>query len=249
MQFQSSVIIGLVGEPNGQEQLRVVEHTALEKARLERELSAWRESGQPVIIYSNDEAFLERVADEVWWIRRGHPEVKGHPREVLDQYRHWVAAEVRSWGRGQSASLAPTLRRGDGRARLLSIETLGADGAATLTWSSGENVAIRVKVQFEADVPEPVVGIMLRTRIGMEVYGTNSELERLQLGPVKAGETRVVRFEFPCLLCPQEYTVTAASHDPDGVWHDWMEDAVAIRVTDARYTAGVANLRAKLRLE
>lgn len=249
MQFQSSVIVGVVGEPDGREQLRVIEHSALEKARLERELSAWRESGQPVVIFSNDEAFLERVADEIWWIRRGHPDVKGHPREVLDQYRHWVAGEVRGWGRGQAAPLAPSLRRGDGRARLLSIETLGADGVPTLTWSSGENVAVRVKVQFDAAVPDPVVGIMLRTRIGMEVYGTNTELEKLKLGPVSAGDRRTVRFDFACMLCPQEYTVTAASHDPDGVWHDWMEDAVAIRVTDVRYTAGVANLRAKARLE
>jgi lipopolysaccharide transport system ATP-binding protein len=47
-----------------------------------------------------------------------------------------------------------------------------------------------------------------------------------------------------CDLCPQEYTLTAASHDPDGVWHDWIEDAVAFTVADSRYTAGVANLRA-----
>ena len=40
--------------------------------------------------------------------------------------------------------------------------------------------------------------------------------------------------------------MTAASHDPNGVWHDWLEDAVAFTVTDTRYTAGVANLRAKV---
>jgi lipopolysaccharide transport system ATP-binding protein len=35
-----------------------------------------------------------------------------------------------------------------------------------------------------------------------------------------------------------------ASHDPDGLWHDWLEDAVSFAVGDDRYTAGVANLRA-----
>ena len=30
------------------------------------------------------------------------------------------------------------------------------------------------------------------------------------------------------------------------VWHDWLEDAVAFAVTDSRYTAGVANLRAQV---
>jgi len=48
---------------------------------------------------------------------------------------------------------------------------------------------------------------------------------------------------------PQEYAITAASHDPDGVWHDWMEDAVAFSVADDRYTAGVANLRAEAEFE
>jgi len=30
------------------------------------------------------------------------------------------------------------------------------------------------------------------------------------------------------------------------VWHDWLEDAVAFSVSDSRYTAGVANLRAQV---
>jgi lipopolysaccharide transport system ATP-binding protein len=58
-----------------------------------------------------------------------------------------------------------------------------------------------------------------------------------------------VTFAFDCALCPQEYTITAASHDPNGVWHDWMEDAIAFAVSDSRYTAGVANLRATVTAE
>jgi lipopolysaccharide transport system ATP-binding protein len=118
-----------------------------------------------------------------------------------------------------------------------------------MRWTSGEQVAIRVEVRFAAAVEDPVIGIMIRTRIGFEVYGTNTELEKLKLGPCAAGETRRVLFEFRCELCPQEYTVTAASHDPDGIWHDWLEDAITFTVVDSRYTAGVANLRATVRLE
>ena len=90
---------------------------------------------------------------------------------------------------------------------------------------------------------------MIRTRIGLNVYGTNTELEQLKLGPVKAGDGVRVTYRFPCDLCPGEYTVTAASHDPDGLWHDWMDDAVAFSVTDSRYTAGVANLKAQVEAE
>jgi lipopolysaccharide transport system ATP-binding protein len=109
---------------------------------------------------------------------------------------------------------------------------------------SGEEAVIRVRIRFHAAVADPVVGIMIRTRIGMEVYGTNTEMEAVQIGPCTAGDMRMVEFRFAANLCPQTYTLTAASHDPDGVWHDWLEDAVAFRITDSRYTAGVANLRA-----
>jgi lipopolysaccharide transport system ATP-binding protein len=107
-------------------------------------------------------------------------------------------------------------------------------------------MTVRVRVRYDKPVPDPVVGIMIRTRVGMEVYGTNTELERIAVGPCSAGDVRTIRFTFACQLCQGSYTITAASHDPDGVWHDWLEDAVAFSVADTRYTAGVANLRAKV---
>jgi len=58
-----------------------------------------------------------------------------------------------------------------------------------------------------------------------------------------------VTWKFRCDLCPGDYTITVASHDPDGLWHDWLEDAVAFAVADDRFTAGVANLRARVYAE
>jgi lipopolysaccharide transport system ATP-binding protein len=91
--------------------------------------------------------------------------------------------------------------------------------------------------------------LLIRTQIGFEVYGTNTELEGVQIGPRQAGETVTVAFSFLCDLCPHAYTLTVASHDPDGTAHDWLDDAIAVTVTDSRSTAGVANLRAKVAVE
>ena len=63
------------------------------------------------------------------------------------------------------------------------------------------------------------------------------------------GDALRLNFGFRCDLCPQVYTLTVASHDPNGVWHDWLEDAVSFSVTDPRPTAGVANLRAQVSIE
>jgi lipopolysaccharide transport system ATP-binding protein len=222
---------------------------ALVRARAAVQVERLRRAGISILLASHDEDLLRQMADEMWWIEAGSLAAQGDPGEVIAKYRASVAGKLRAWGATIGAPLAPSLRRGDGRARLTSIETLGEGDRPTMVWGGGAPAAVRVRVQFEAPVDDPVVGIMIRTRIGFEVYGTNTELERLKLGPCQAGDTRTVVFRFSCDLCPQEYTLTAASHDPDGTWHDWLEDALAVTVTGSRYTAGVADLRARVSVE
>jgi lipopolysaccharide transport system ATP-binding protein len=229
--------------------LVLVDHTFACRDKLAREraalaLDGLRRAGSTVLLVSHEEDLLARLCDEIWWLGDGRLLARGDPVEILDRWRAHVAARLRAWGETAQAPLDPRLRRGDGRAEIVLLETAGENGQPTMVWRSGEPATIRVRVRFAAAVADPVVGIMIRTRVGLNVYGTNTELERLPLGPRAAGDEIEVRFAFRCDLCPGEYTLTAASHDPDGVWHDWLEDALAFAVTDDRYTAGVANLRA-----
>jgi energy-coupling factor transporter ATP-binding protein EcfA2 len=222
---------------------------AVVRARTLAGLDRLRRAGATVLLSSHEEKLLEGLSDEVWWLDGGQMAAKGDPRETLDRYRRFVAERVRSWGETIPPRLAPAFRRGDGRAEVISIETLGAGGKPTIVWKSGEMVSVRATVRFHEAVAEPVLGLLIRTQIGFEVYGTNTELEQVKIGPREAGATVTIVFSFLCDLCPQAYTLTLASHDPDGTAHDWLDDAIAIAVTDERPTAGVANLRAKVTAE
>ena len=223
-------------------------HDALVRARALAGIGRLRSSGSTVLMVSHELDLLQSVCDEVWWLEKGTLERRGDPREVLDAYRQRIAEKVREWGATLKSPLLPAMRRGDGRAEILSLETLGASGHPTAVWQSGENATVRVTVRYHDVVEQPVIGIMIRTRIGLEVYGTNTELEKVNTGTCAAGSRMQVEFAFRCDLCPGEYTITAASHDADGTAHDWVDDAVAFAVADSRYTAGVANLRARVKL-
>jgi lipopolysaccharide transport system ATP-binding protein len=219
-------------------------HDLLVRERAAVGIDWLRRRGFTTLLVSHEEDLLRRLADEIWWLRRGRLAGRGDPDEMLRAYRKEVARQVRAWGETLEPALKPRMRRGDGRAEVVRIETIGEDGRPTMVWRSGELAVVRVMVRFHKNVADPVIGMMIRTRIGLNVYGTNTELEKLKLGPVAAGQTLAVEFAFRAELCPEEYTLTVASHDPDGVWHDWLEDAIAFSVCDSRYTAGVANLRA-----
>lgn len=232
----------------------LIEHSlahndALVRARALAGIDRLRSAGTTVLLVSHELDLLRSVCDEVWWLDAGTLAKRGDPREVLDAYREHITEKIRAWGATLSNPLRPTMRRGDGRAEILALETIDATGRATTVLRSGEGAAIRVTVRYHDRVDEPVIGIMIRTRIGLEVYGTNTELEKVSTGVFTAGGRLRIDFGFRCDLCPGEYTVTAASHDADGATHDWVDDAVAFAVADSRYTAGVANLRANVKIE
>ena len=226
----------------------LAQHDALVRARALAGISRLRSGGSTVLIVSHELDLLQALCDEIWWLDAGTLVQRGAPREVLDAYRESIAEKVRAWGATLKSPLLPAMRRGDGRAEILSLETLGADGNPTAVWRSGEDATVRVTVRYHDAVEDPVVGILIRTRIGLDVYGTNTELEKVSTGSCAAGTRMQIEFAFRCDLCPGEYTITAASHDADGTAHDWVDDAVAVTVANSRYTAGVANLRAKLKV-
>ena len=126
-----------------------------------------------------------------------------------------------------------------------SSELLGRDGKPARVIESGEPVIVRVTSHFRGEQPDPMVGILIRTRIGMDVFGTNTKLEKLALGHCRAGDTLEVDFHFACWLSPQEYTLTVATQHPDGSSHDWLDEVLAFTVVAPRTTAGVANLHAR----
>jgi len=231
--------------------LLALDRTLAQLDALEREkwlvmIDRLRSHGCTVLIVSHEADLLRRLCDEVWWLEQGTLAGRGDPGEVLDAYQQRIAQQFRTWGEAHSSPMRLALRRGDGRAEIQSLETLGENGQPSVVWRSGETVAVRVRVRYLQAVDEPVIGIMIRTRIGLNVYGTNTELEKRKTGQFESGQGLETVFRFRCDLCPGEYTLTAASHDPDGTAHDWIDNAVAFVVTDSRYTAGVANLRASV---
>ncbi len=223
-------------------------HDALERQRAAVALDQLRRARATVLLVSHEDELLLQLADEVWWLDRGKLAGRGDPAEMLRAYAGHIARRAREWGAG-AAPVAPRWRRGDGRAHVQNLELLGESGRPSGVVRSGELVVVRVTLRMENAVADPVVGMMIRSRAGLNVYGTNTELEGIKLGPCAAGDVFRLDFAFRCELCAGEFTLTVASHDPDGVWHDWLDDAIAFAVADSRYTAGVANLRATVRME
>jgi len=212
-------------------------------------LDQLRRSGATVLVASHQENLLERLCDEIWWFHEGRLITKGDPVETLKRYRSHVSGRIESWGATLKPRLAPVSRFGAGTAAIESITLLDSQGTPTATLRSGEEASARITIHFLEDVDDPVLGILLRTRVGLEVYGVNNQIDGLKIGARTTDQSVTVVFRFRCELGAGSYTLTAAAQDPDGRVHDWLEDALAFVVVDDRPTSGVANLHARVSIE
>ncbi len=213
--------------------------------RCTRKFQELRERKITVLFVSHDLGLVKQLSDRAILLLNGRVAAEGAPSDVVNRYIGLVLAKEQAAER-EDRGLRPSFRHGDGTSEIVSIEILNARGDPVTAVAGGEPIAVRVRSRFHRAKSDPMVGILIRTRIGMEVYGTNTRIEHVQLGDLCPGDELEVTFRLECWLTPQQYTITVATQDSDGSSHDWLDDAIAFEVVDARAAAGVANLRAQV---
>ncbi len=77
---------------------------------------------------------------------------------------------------------------GTGRAGLKVVVILNGRGEETTSLLSGERATIRVRAKFAKASEKPMVGMLIRNRLGVDVYGTNTKVEQMALGDFAAGD-------------------------------------------------------------
>ena len=201
-----------------------------------------------VLFVSHDLGLVKQLSDRAILLLGGRIEAEGDPKDVINRYIGLVLEKQKSdVGRDGSRDIQGSFRHGDGTSEILVIELTNARGESVRAFGSGDRVTVRVRSRFHRAISDPMVGILIRTRIGMDVYGTNTRLEQIELGRFDAGEELDIQFSFDCWLASQEYTLTVATQSADGSSHDWVDDAIAFEIVDAKKIAGVANLRPEVK--
>ncbi len=227
--------------------------------RCTRRIKEMQESGMTILFVSHDPGAIRALCSRAVLLHSGRVEAIGKPTDVLNRYQKLIMAREEAYEAGAPAAeedqsiaaadegvsrAAYVYRHGDGSAQILRAELLNAAHHPIELVESGEPVLLRLRVRFNAAAEAPVCGFLLRNRHGIHLYGTNTELQPADFGPVEPGQVVEVIFAFNCWLAPDTYSVTVAAHSSDGVSFDWVDGALFFRVMSAIAMEGVANLNA-----
>lgn len=212
-------------------------------ARCVRKFEELKERGITVLFVSHDLGLVKRLADRAVLMLHGRVEADGRPNEIVNRYVGLVHEwQNRETGQHERKTLGESFRHGDGASQIVSADLVDQSGRPVRLVESGDRVTLRVTAEFNRDAEEPMVGMLIRNRLGIDVFGTNTRVEGRKLGSFRQGDLLDLSFTFDCLLTQQDYTVTVATQHPDGSSQDWRDDILSFAVTDRRALAGLASL-------
>ncbi|MGL4601039.1 MAG: ABC transporter ATP-binding protein [Plesiomonas sp.] len=145
-------------------------------------------------------------------------------------------------------------RWGDGAAKILDFNLSADDVIYPSAISPSQKVSLTLAVKFIKTVVCPILGITIKTKEGITVYGVNSESldfnEFRQYG--RPGEVAIVNAKFECKLSSGDYFISVGIATKNGeeiVPHDRRYDSIHLQVKPDNTFFGLVDLGLQFSVE
>ncbi len=210
--------------------------------------------GTTLLIVSHDKAAIQSICDRAILLNAGRLAMQGVPEAVMDYYNAMLAErenqtvrqQVTDDGKVQTIS-------GSGEVAIQELVLLNAQDERLEVVNVGQLVKLKVVVRTTADIPELVLGYMIKDRLGQSVFGTNTHHLKRKMESVKCGTTAIFTFQFAANLGEGTYSIATALHTADTHItknYEWRDLALVFNVLnmDKENFIGVAWLPPTLEL-
>jgi len=163
--------------------------------------------------------------------RNGHAE-SGTPASQIDARIPWLNASPHRNDIELFAFKPDGAAFGRGKAEIVGVRLETEDGQPFSWCVGGEIVTLAIDVLGHDAIRQPIVGFLVKDRLGQNLFGDNTYLRHEgDAVPIAAGERLRARFRFRMpILAVGTYTIAVAVADgsvADHVQHHWIHDALA----------------------
>jgi lipopolysaccharide transport system ATP-binding protein len=198
-------------------------------------IRSFRKQGTTLLLVSHDPGSIKTLCDRAILFDGGKIVQDGRPNTVLDYYNGMIAKRTKDEEIQQieTESGRVATRSGNGRARILHVDMLDKRGCSARAFQVGDTAEIRCKVLFNDLIENPTVGILIRDRLGNDIFGTNTYHLELADFQSTTGEQITANFSIQLNLGQGTYSLCVAVHS--GVTHlvqnfDWWDQILVFQI-------------------
>jgi ABC-type polysaccharide/polyol phosphate transport system ATPase subunit len=220
-------------------------------------IGEFRRRGKTIVLVTHSLGLVEKMCDDVLWLRKGRRADQGDPKRVVDAYLTYVAGgeeALLAHEHGKAPTDAPPEapeapgedvghgyregRWGSREVEITEVRLLDDRDRPRHVYTPGESLTVALSVRAEEAVEDFVFGIGLFTTDGVNVYGTNTHLEEFRAERIQgAGEVRLALQDLR--LVEGTYLLDVAAHRKDGTPYDYHRGLYSFRIKSRIKDVGV----------
>lgn len=234
-----------------------------------REIKA---SGTTIVIVSHSLGQIEQICERSIWIHDGLIRAEGIPKRIDLEYLEFMGqklqentekelekkAEKNKENNASKAEESKTLtenkvepseeevkeknRWGNGNARITQIKAFAENGKEQRIFKTGDKIKISIDYSVKKKVSDAVFGIGIFNRDGVQCYGTNTRIDKLNEFDLEKNGCAEITIDDVSLL-PGEYLIDLAIESEDGIPIDYFREAYKIEMISAVGDVGIARLK------
>lgn len=207
------------------------QHKSFERIR------EFRKTGTTLLMVSHDKAAIQSICDKAILLTRGAILMEGPPQIVMDLYNARLS-DLEGENTQQlliGSSLIKTIS-GSKAASISIVEIVGENYQILQVVQTGQVVTLRVLFKCNQNIDNMVVGYIIKDRLGLIVYGTNTYHQNFCIPMLKKNDIYECLFEFRANMGPGHYSVSVALHS--GPTHiernyEWQDRALIFEVSNS----------------
>lgn len=207
----------------------------------------FRRRKKTILFVSHDLSTVEKICDEVAWLKHGQVQTIGEPRRVIDAYLQDVADkqeddfEVRQQEIESGEEFEEERRENRWGKREIEIKKVrlkGLDGTEKHVFSPPEGMVIEMDVLSYSQIKDFVFGIGIFNSQGICCYGTNTQLEDFSSISID-GEAKVICRLEQLHLVNGIYYLDVAVHKRDGYPYDYHRNLYSFMISSRLKDDGI----------
>ena len=206
----------------------------------------FRRQGTTLLLVSHDKTAIQSICDRAILLNEGRLAMEGEPEAVMDYYNAMLAERENHTVR-QQAGIDGRLQTisGSGEATIDQVVLQNGQGEQLEVVNVGQPVQLKISINVIADIPELVLGYVIKDRFGQSVFGTNTHYLDRTITAIPAGTVVTFLFDFMASMGKGTYSVAVAlhaSHSHIAKNYEWRDLALVFNVVniDKTHFVGMA---------
>ncbi len=211
-----------------------------------------------MLLVTHDMSAVLTLCDQVVWLHEGSVVEVGRPKKIVDKYTQAFyeggPPEIPLETGGNLLASQPPLPEVEAVATVEIADTASAFGVGEVKISKvalfsqergpvdavygGESVTFHLWLESVSDIKEPIVGFLVKNKLGIEIFGFNNLSLKTELPPLRAGDYNLVEIEFIWpRIAVDNYAISIAIADGDleyHVMHHWIHDVLTVDVLSSQ---------------